>query len=41
MTVISTLKSGCGLFVKEGLNFNERIDLSVKFINDQNEFQSC
>ena len=37
----SPLKSGCALSVKEGLNFKERIDLSVKFINDQNEFQSC
>ena len=37
----SSLKSGCRLFVKEDLNFKERIDLSVKFINDQNEFQSC
>ena len=27
--------------VKEGLHFKERINLSVKFINDQNEFQSC
>ena len=40
-TKCSSLKSGCGCFVKEGLNFKERIDLSVKFINDQNEFQSC
>ena len=37
----SSLKSGFGLFVKEGLNFKERVDLSVKFINDQSEFQSC
>ena len=37
----SSLKSGCGFFVKEGVNFKERIDLSVKFINYQNEFQSC
>ena len=40
-TKCSSLKSGCGCFVKEGLNFKERIDLSFKFINDQNEFQSC
>ena len=40
-TKCSSLKSGCGCFVKEGLNFKERIDLRVKFINDQNEFQSC
>ena len=37
----SSLKSGCGLFVKEGLHFKERINLSVKLINDQNECQSC
>ena len=37
----SSLKSGCGLFFKEDLNFKEIIDLSVKFINYQNEFQSC
>ena len=32
----SSLKSDCGLFVKEGLNFKERVDLTVKFINNQN-----
>ena len=45
----SFLKSGClkklipksELFVKEGLNFKERIDLSVKFMNSQNEIQTC
>ena len=37
----SLLKSGFGLFFKEDLNFKEILDLSVKFINDQNEFQSC
>ena len=41
VTKDSSLKSGCGLFVKEGLHFKERIDLSVKSINDQNKFQSC
>ena len=37
----SSLESGCGFFVIKGLNFKERIDLKVKFTNDQNEFQSC
>ena len=32
----SSLKSDCGLFVKVGLNFKERIELSVKFNNDRN-----
>ena len=35
----SSLKSEC--FVKEGLNFKERLDLSVKFMNGQNEIQTC
>ena len=35
----SSLKSE--LFIKEGLNFKEKIDLGVKFMNGQNEIQTC
>ena len=33
--------SGCGLFVKEGLRFQHRQDLSLSFKDNENEFQSC
>ena len=35
-----TLKSGCGFYIKEGLNFTPRKDLDVSFADDKNEYQS-
>ena len=35
----TTLKSGCGLYVRSGLTYVERKDLDIQFYNDLNEFQ--
>ena len=36
----SSLKSGCGMYIKDSLKTIERKDLSVKFCDQYNEFQS-
>ena len=36
----SSLKSGCGMYIKDSLKTVERKDLSVKFCDNDNEFQS-
>ena len=36
-----TLKSGCGFYVKNCLKFQQRTDLDLSVIDENNEFQSC
>ena len=36
----NSLKSGCGMYIKNGVKFLERNDLCLSFYDDNNEFQS-
>ena len=36
----SSIKSGCGFYVKEGIKFNPRKDLDIAYHDTDNEFQS-
>ena len=36
-----TLKSRCGLYIKNGLKLCQRTDLDMSIIDKNNEFQSC
>ncbi|XP_057292368.1 uncharacterized protein LOC130618404 [Hydractinia symbiolongicarpus] len=36
----NSLKGGCGMYIKENIKFKERNDLSVSFIDENNEYQS-
>ena len=35
----TTLKSGCGLYIRSGLAYIQRKDLDMQFYDDLNEFQ--
>ena len=37
----SSLKSGCGFYIKGNIRFKPRNDLSISYVDDKNEFQSC
>ena len=36
----SSIKSGCGFYVKEGIKFKRRKDLDIVYHDTDNEFQS-
>ena len=36
----TTLKGGCGLYIREGLSYKDRKELDVSFYDDLNEFQT-
>ena len=36
----NSIKGGCGLYINKNLKFIERNDLSISFVDDNNEFQS-
>ena len=40
-TTGTSIKCGCGFFVKEGLRFQHRQDLSLSFKDNEIEFRSC
>ena len=39
--IINSLKSGCGFYIKGNIKFKPRYDLSINYVDDKNEFQSC
>ena len=37
----NSLKSGCGFYVKDGINYKPRKDLDIAYNDEYNEFQCC